>query len=393
MALARRDAWPVAVVAMLTMTVSYVDRQTFSVLAPTITKQLDISESAYGFLTSAFAFAYLFATPLSGWWIERIGARRGLLGSVAAWSSIAALHAIVPGFWILLVLRISLGVAEGPSFPGAAQTVSRALAPEDRSRGFSLLFTGSSLGAMIAAPLASRLSDQLGWRGALLTTSIVGLAWIPLWLAATSRRHVAAELDTVHVAETKPSVRELIKRPSVIRAFLAVLAAAPASGFTFAWGSKFLVKTYGIKQGHVGDYLWLPPLCLDVGAILFGDLFARTRKPRALLVVAALMGASVALTPWTDTPWASIAVLSVSIAGGAAMYTLITADVMTRVPANSVSVVGGLIACGQSIAGIISGPLIGRAVEAYGNYDVALWCTAAWVAPLTIVWLGWKPTK
>src|SRR5215212_8817730 len=102
-------AWQVAIVATLTMTVSYVDRQTLAVLAPSVTKALNISNEAYGWLGSAFSIAYLFGTPLSGWWIDRIGARRGLVASVLAWSAVAALHAVVPGFGMLFALRLALG--------------------------------------------------------------------------------------------------------------------------------------------------------------------------------------------------------------------------------------------------------------------------------------------
>jgi len=118
-------AWLVAVVATLTMTVSYADRLTLSVLAPAVTKELEISEEAYGWLGSAFAMAYLFGTPFAGWWIDRAGARRGLVASVLAWSAVAALHAIVPGFGVLFMLRLALGITEGPGFPGASQTVQR----------------------------------------------------------------------------------------------------------------------------------------------------------------------------------------------------------------------------------------------------------------------------
>ncbi|MCX5741114.1 MAG: MFS transporter [Proteobacteria bacterium] len=127
------------------MTVSYIDRSTLAVLAPTVTKALDISDAQYGWLTSAFSMAYLIATPVAGWWIDRVGVRRGLVASVLVWSSFAALHALVPGFGVLFALRIALGVTEGPSFPGAALTMARVLPPEDRSRGFGVLFTGSML--------------------------------------------------------------------------------------------------------------------------------------------------------------------------------------------------------------------------------------------------------
>src|SRR5205814_9590873 len=93
----RPTAWTVAIVAMLTMTVSYIDRLTLAVLAPSVTKALHITETQYGWLQSAFSIAYLVATPLSGWWIDRIGARRGLVGSILVWTAVSALQALAPG--------------------------------------------------------------------------------------------------------------------------------------------------------------------------------------------------------------------------------------------------------------------------------------------------------
>src|SRR5215475_5138482 len=112
--LSRRMAWMVALMATLTMTVSYFDRNAMGVLAPEMTKALGISNTAYGWVGSAFSMAYLLGTPVAGWWIGIIGARRGLLASVLTWSVVAALHAVMPGFAVLFALRLALGLAEGP---------------------------------------------------------------------------------------------------------------------------------------------------------------------------------------------------------------------------------------------------------------------------------------
>ena len=115
------------------MSLSYVDRQTLSVLAPTITKALGISDVGYGWLGSAFSLAYLAGGPLAGMWIDRVGARRGLLAAVVAWSVVAALQAAAPGFGALVAMRLALGLAESPTFPGGVQTVQRGL-PEGTAR-------------------------------------------------------------------------------------------------------------------------------------------------------------------------------------------------------------------------------------------------------------------
>ncbi len=391
--LSRKRSWAIAAVAMLTMTVSYVDRATLAVLAPSVTKALDISESAYGWLTSAFSIAYLFATPLSGWWIGRAGARRGLLASVLVWSGIAAMHALVPGFGVLFALRIMLGIAEGPSFPGATQTMYRVLGPADRSRGFGMLFTGSSIGSMIAPPLAGLLFGLAGWRTAFLATAAIGLVWIPIWLVVTGGR-AAAQLDGVthERPRERPAFGVIARHPMMIRAFVSILAIAPAVNVFAAWGSKYLVRRFDIHQEDVGHYLWVPPLCLDVGALLFGDLVARTGRPRALYVVAALMTMTLGLLPFVETPWQAMAVLGVTVGGGGAVYTITTADMLGRMPPEAVSVAGGLIVTAQSIALIVANPLVGRAVDYYGNYDGVAIVVGLWVLPGTLLWLLWRPS-
>jgi ACS family hexuronate transporter-like MFS transporter len=397
--LSRANAWTVAIVATLTMTVSYIDRSTLAILAPSITKALDIGETEYGWLASAFSIAYLVSTPLSGWWIDRIGARRGLVGSILVWTSVAAMHALVPGFGTLFVLRIALGVAEGPSFPGAAQTMQRVLPPEERSRGFGLLFTGSSVGGMIVPPLAAALYSIGGWRVAFLGTALVGLLWIPAWLHVTGKPAVRAKLDTHAVSGAgteRPTFVMLLKDRNVIRALCGILATAPIFALSLSWGSKYLVRTFGIAQEHVGQFLWMPPLLFDAGALLFGDLASRQRRapgapPRFLFSIGIVLALSLAGLPFAVTPWAAMSFLGLSMAGGGIIYTLATADLLSRVPPGSVSFAGGTIACAQSVAIIIANPLIGVSVDRTASYDLATCAVAAWILPGCLVWLLVRP--
>ncbi len=394
----RTNAWTVTVIATLTMTVSYIDRSTLAVLAPSVTKALDIGETPYGWLTSAFAIAYLFATPLSGWWIDRIGARRGLVGSILAWTTVAAMHALVPGFATLFVLRILLGFAEGPSFPGAAQTVQRILPAEERSRGFGLLFTGSSIGGMIVPPLASALYDAGGWRVAFLGTSMAGLLWIPLWIYVTGKPAVREKLDSYQNAPRaqRMSFRQLLTDRNMLRALCAILAVAPVFALGLSWGAKYLARTFDVAQEDVGHYLWMPPLLFDAAAVLAGDLASRQVRapgapPRLLFGAGIVLTLVICLLPIATTPWQAMTFMGVAMAGGGIVYTLTLADALARVPPGAVSFAGGTVASAQSVAQIIANPLIGASVDATHSYDIAALVLAAWVLPGCLVWMLVKP--
>lgn len=385
--------------ATLTMTVSYIDRATLAMLAPSVTKALGISEAGYGWLTSAFSIAYLVATPAAGWWIDRVGARRGLVVSVLVWSAVAALHCVVPGFGVLFALRIALGVAEGPSFPGAAQTVQRVLPPAERARGFGVLFTGSSIGGMIVPVIAGALFAAGGWRFAFFGTAALGLVWIPLWLAATRLPGVREVIDAgTGAAAPRPSFGQLVRNPDMIRALIAIFAAAPLFGFSLSWGAKYLDRTFGVAQADIGHYLWLPPLLFDAGAILIGDLASRRRRapgspPRLLFALSIPIAASLALLPLATDEWTSIYLIGLAMAGGGGLYTLVTADLLARMPTSSVSFAGGIMAGAQSLALIIMNPIVGAVVDRTARYDEVAIALGLWVIPGSLVWLTWRPRR
>lgn len=396
--LSRTNAWTVAVVATLTMTVSYIDRSTLAVLGPSVRPALGINGTEFGWLASAFSIAYLVATPLAGWWIDRFGARRGLVRSVLAWTVVAALHALVPGFGVLFALRIALGMTEGPSFPGAAQTIQRVLPPGDRARGFGVLFTGSSLGGMIVPPLASALFGIGGWRFAFFGTALAGLLWLPAWIWVTRSAAVREKLDAPELAarRERPGLRAVVANRDMVRALCAIAATAPLFALATTWGALYLENAWSIKQEHVGKYLWLAPLMMDVGSIGFGDLASRLPRkhgvpPRMLFACGVLLSLAMGLLPIATGVWQSVVFIGVGITGGGIVYALTLGDLLWRMPPESVSFAGGTVAAAQSLALIICNPLIGASFDRYGSYDVAAVTVALWSIPGCIAWLVLRP--
>jgi ACS family hexuronate transporter-like MFS transporter len=394
--LRRGEVWALSAVTTFAMSISYVDRQTLSVLAPTITKALHISDAAYGWLGSAFAVAYLVGGPFAGAWIDRVGTRRGLLGGLLLWSVVAALHAAVPGFAVVFALRLALGLAESPTFPGGVQAVQRALAPADRARGMSLLFVGMSLGGMLAPYIAIKISSHFGWRAAFLGTALLAALWVPCWLAVTGRGATRQALDDTSSEGPRPSMTAVAAHPAVLRGVVGLLAIVPASAFALAWEAKYYVRQFGLTQTALVPYLMASAVAYDAGAIAFGDLAARRAKrlddgsaPRLLLALGAVL-AAVGLAGLSLAPDAHVAVaffLS-SALGRGAVVTLCNTDALGRIPRAAVSAAGGVIASVQSLGAIVVNPAVGHAVQSYG-YPPALAVLAAWTIPCTAAWLFW----
>lgn len=389
--------WLVAVVATLAMTVSYLDRQTLAAIAPTVRDELSISHTRFGWLGSAFAVSYLLFAPISGRIVDRVGPRRALAFAVVAWSLASAAHAFASSFASLFVLRALLGLFESPSFPAAARTIRTSLPANRRSAGMGLLFTGSSFGAMIAAPLAARVAHDYGFRYAFIATACVGLLWLPAWLLVAPKdetpkeEHEPLRMRSTpnHLAQTL----HVLVHPAFVRQVFVVLGSAPAILVVLYWYPQFLVEACAVKKEAVGHYLWLPPLAFDVAAIGFG-ITASLRDPKVdreegahhvLVAVAAMLTATLVLVPFVDGAWARVVLGSLSMAGGAGMYVLGTADMLKRVDPRDAALAGGLSAAVQSVVHVVANPLFGLVVDRTHRWGfvmtigaLAIPCAAAW---------------
>jgi len=380
----------VAVVATLAMTVSYLDRQALAAVAPTVREELGISHARFGWLGSAFAIAYLVFSPISGRVVDRIGPKRALAAAVVAWSFTSAAHAFAQGFVSLLVLRALLGTLESPSFPSAARTIRTALPEGRRSAAMGLLFTGSSFGAMIAAPLATKVAHAHGFRTAFVVTALVGLLWLPAWLLVAP-----SDRDTTSAATATEPPRPLahvLGHRALHRQALVVLGSAPAILVALYWYPQFLAEACAVKKEDVGHYLWLPPLLFDVAAIAFGIAGsyrdARITKQGAhhgLLAGAALLTSSLLLVPFVPGTWARVVLGGLAMAGGAGMYVLGTADMLKRIDARDAALAGGLSAAVQSVVHVVANPLFGWIVDKTHRWGLVM-AAGALAVPCAIGW-------
>jgi ACS family hexuronate transporter-like MFS transporter len=411
--ISRLRAWLVAIVATLVMSVSYIDRQILAALAKSVREELVIDPTQFGWLAAAFSIAYLVAAPLSGIVVDKFGARASLVVAMLVWSAISASHAIVGGFWMLFALRILLGTAEAPSFPAAAQSIRRILPAKDRSAGYGLLFTGSSIGAMIAAPLAIAIKAKYGWRASFLVGSTVGLLWIPLWIFATHQDRIRQRLATPDHDEqiqeqlakrNAPPKSVLLTNPAVHRAIFLVVMSAPSVMLILIWFPQVLESAFGVAENDIGHYAWLPPLFFDAGAVVFGAIASRRHDPKEalkqaisshsdLMLAGGVLASTIACLPLLHTPWAAVFLASASLAGGGALFARLTADMVARVDAAHVSTAGGLTAAAQSLAYVIGNPLVGASFKHTHHFTSAAIVIGCLAFPGALVWVLWPMKK
>src|SRR5690242_1836012 len=125
--------WKLCLLLFLATTLNYLDRQTVSILAPTLQKELHLDNAALGWLFAVFYYSYTFAQVAVGPLLDRFHLRWAFGAAVVLWSAVSVATGLVSGFAGLIAFRLLLGIAEAGNWPGATRVVARTFEPAERS--------------------------------------------------------------------------------------------------------------------------------------------------------------------------------------------------------------------------------------------------------------------
>jgi len=262
----RVSAWIPAFSMLLVSLISYIDRNTLALLAPTILKETGLSAYQYGWIISAFSVCYMIANPIWGRLLDRFGLAKGMTAAVSFWSLASVSHAWASGFWSFAFARAALGFGEGATFPGGLRTVMQTLDARYRSRGIALAYSGGSLGAIATPIIITPIALRWGWRGAFWFTGIIGALWLAQWLLLSRRQDIRAPHSEAAELLDSPSLRD----PRLWSFMAAYSLGGIPLAFVLYTTSIYLGQGMGLSQSRIGDLLWIPPLGWELGYFFWG---------------------------------------------------------------------------------------------------------------------------
>jgi ACS family hexuronate transporter-like MFS transporter len=353
---------------MLVSVISYLDRNTLALLAPTILAETRLSIEQYGLVVSAFSVAYMVGNPVWGRVLDRVGLRIGMMLAVSLWTLASAAHALAFTFAAFAIARAALGFGEGATFPGALRTVVQTLPVSKRSRGVALAYSGGSLGAIITPIVVTPIALWFGWRGAFIFTGIVGVVWLLLWLAVSRRRDVR----TAPPRETGPAARPSLRDPRMWSFISAYALGALPLALVLYGASIFLNRVHGASQETIGKVLWIPPLGWEVGYFFWGWISDRagSRAFRGVMPILALLSLSLALTARVDSFAAALALMFLGTFVAAGFIILAIAYATYVFSASHAGLIAGLGAGSWSALVAVTMPVFGRLMDS-GRFDHA----------------------
>jgi ACS family glucarate transporter-like MFS transporter len=244
----------------------YVDRIAISAAKNPISSQLDLSDTQFGWVLSAFALGYAVFQIPAGALADRFGPRRVLTGVVIAWSLFTGLTGLAWSYGVLLVCRFLFGAGEAGGYPTCARAFYSWLPVAERGLAQGINFSGSRLGAAFALPAMAWFVAAAGWRGAFFMLGGAGLVYAAawwLWFRDWPEAHAGvspAERELIVGGRGTRSATEAIPLGGRVLAGSANLWIAMgqyfASNFTFffclTWLFPYLQRTYHLQAVQAG---------------------------------------------------------------------------------------------------------------------------------------------
>jgi ACS family hexuronate transporter-like MFS transporter len=316
-AVIEKTPWLFVMVVLGSTIINFIDRQTLSVLAPTLRDEFRLSNTDYAWIINCFQIAYLVMNGVGGRLSDILGVRRGMTLFVIWWSFFSTLQAFVMGPKSLAACRFFLALGEGGNWSAAVKAVAERVPGPMRSVAVGIVNSGSSLGTAIAPPLVGGFALLFGWRPAFFLASLLGFLWLPLWLAVTrGQRSQAIQTPS----EKSPSWSSIFRYRQVWAIFFGRLIGDPVFFFYAFWLPEYLYRSRGLGLAQRSAVAWIPFIAATIANVAGGAIsdwlirhgWTANRARKTVMVVSAL-GASVGIVTVYNTSLA-VAITAISLA-------------------------------------------------------------------------------
>jgi MFS family permease len=327
--------------------------------------------------------------PIGGWLIDRIGARRVILGCLTTIALGLVATVFIQELWQLIVLwGIVLGMATGVT-PALGASIASRWFVHRRGLAIGIMTNANAAGQVVYLPLLMAIIVGFGWRSALLAMAAASAVMLPaIWL--WMRDHPAEvglepyRSKALGAAESRRSYARGDIRPMSISGISEVFKTSTfwiLSGCFFICGvtANGLIGTHliphaierGIPQMTAATAVGIMGGASFIGTTFSGWLVDRIDPRKVLSVVYGLRGSSLFILPFVNEP-AALFVFAVIYgldwyASGPATTTIIARSY----GADKVGRIFGLVFVFHQLGGASAAILGGWVRVHFGDYQIA----------------------
>jgi len=380
--------WLILALLVVASAVNNIQRQTVSVLAPTLREELHLSEHDYSNAVTAFLIPYMLMYVSSGRLVDVFGVRLVLAISYAWWSIAGMVTGLARSALSLEFCRFLLGIGEPCVFTAGVKACAEWFPPQQRAIANGGLSSGASIGSVLAPPLVAICALWFGWRYAFVLIGVVALIWLPVWLR-TYRDCKPSDATE----KLRPTGLELLRRRQVWAVVLPRVTSDPIWYFCLFWIPDYLQRARHLNLFQIAAFGWIPFVFADIGNIAGGAasdwLVRRGVEPaRArlwLLTAVGCISPVAALTGILTSLDAAIALVCLLLFLSQAWSANIATLASEILPMSEVATTVGMMGTAGGLGGILFAQAIGFLIPHYG-YSI-IFEIAACLLPVSVITL------
>lgn len=389
---ADRRRWLIVALAFVAIVLNYVDRQIIALLKPTLQLEFDWSERDYSHMASAFQFAAAISFLGTGWFIDRVGLRKGFALGVGIWSLAGMAHAFVTTVGGFIAARAVLGASESIGTPAAVKTAATYFNARERSLALGIGNTAPNVGAILTPLLIPALAVALGWQAAFLIAGGAGLVWVVVWLAV----RIPPPPGIDDSAQPKIAWRSLLTDRRQWAIIVAKALTDQVWWFLLFFMPDLFHRLFGLSQGTLGLPVAFVYCFAALGAIVGGYLPSRMMARgvslnvarKSTMLIYALLILPVPLVLQADNAWMAAMILGLALfahQGFSVNVFGVTTDIFAaRIVGSAI----GIAAFAGNLSGMAMIEFAGWSLDTGRGYAPMIWiCAGSYLVALAAIHL------
>lgn len=378
------QCWWLLALLFTAMLISYAHRGAFSVAAPFMARELNLSKAGIGIVLSSFFWVYAFMQMPAGWVADRFGTKRAYALGFLFWSMAAAFESLARGAASLVGLRVAIGAGQSITFPASARAVANSFPERERGTVTGIYLTGVRFGAAFVNAIGGFFLARYSWRLFFLMIGLVPLIWLLPWNKFLNRWERPARSPKA-IPDPKDNTASffesflLLRRRTVLGIFLGFFAYDYVWFVFITWLPGYLALERNFTPREMAIYSsvpYLPMSAIIVLAGVFSDWLVRRgreeKRVRKLFIMAGLaIGGLIVPAGLVSSKVAAVWLLTISLCGlgicSPNTWTLTQAVCEKKI----VGTVTGIQNFGGNIGGIIAPALTGYIAHVTESFALA----------------------
>ena len=339
-------------------------------LFPWLIGEFGYSYSELGLLVSVFFVVSGVGQALSGFLVDRVGARPVLFFALASFATAGQVAGTAQGYAGLLVAAALAGLGNAPFHPVDFTILNKRVSPQRLGHGFSVHGISGNLGWATAPVFMAGIASATGsWRAACLCGALLALVVLAVMVwnrdALDDRQGAWAHQAPGASAVADEHPMAFLKLPSVWLCFSFFFWSTCALSAIQSFASPALQSMYGLPLSVTALVVTGYMLCGAAGMVVGGFLVGRVVRLEKIISVCLL--ASAALLVLVGTGWlpGMAAVVVAALAGVGTGLASPSRDMLIKraAPPGATGRVYGTVYSGLDLGFCLAAPVFGALLD------------------------------